>query len=444
MAFGTWAEQNKIRNGVYIKYDFEQPSNIRYASEGALAFNTQLPLNPGKLLKVTSSDFRNNVLVQYGVVQGTDVFRFIQSLFAHCNTLYIYSAPVTGGVQASLTGSGYVATAKFPGVAGSGISIEVMSSTAPWTVNTYFNNALVATQTVASDFTVTGANAFVNLVVDDTLEAQIPTVLEGGVDGTINISAAQESFFNSLLTTDIEIIAIDTDNGVDLAMAIDFVEAYNAEHIQKIQVVTAKDDSLLPNSQYVIQVAPTTGIDLRGSERTTGQVVILVGAYQAAATFKDDLTFTQISELAAVELFTNAEYEDFINNGVLALSLRSDRAVVIEDDINSLVLLDTAQSDALRSNDTIRLLNDLSFRITAFGENIVLGKRKVVQSTFDAIKAFVVGIMNEYQNDAVIVNFDANTDVIVGPGEQPGGILCNIAIQKTTAAKKLYFAISVN
>ena len=136
MAIGTWETQNKVRPGVYINYVFSEAELINYASDGVLALNYALPLNPQKLVEITSADVKSKNLDQYGVTQGSDAYKYITTLLKYCSKLVLYSPKVNDGAKAQLVVSNqFTAKAKYPGVEGNKIAIEVIGD-----VNKVFNN----------------------------------------------------------------------------------------------------------------------------------------------------------------------------------------------------------------------------------------------------------------------------------------------------------------
>ena len=450
MAIGTWVSQNKVRPGVYINYVFSEAELVNYASNGVLALNYTLPLNPEGVVEITSADIKNKGLQKYGIMAGTDAYKYITTLLKYSSKLVLYSPKMSNSSKAKLTVKDeFNATAKYPGVEGNKLAVEVIGTAGEkQTFNTYYNNELVAIQTLdAETMTVVGVNDYVDIeIVGDTVTATVPTLLTGGVDGTIDKNQLSSAYLDVLKTKEVEVIAINLNEAdYDFSIFEDFVNEYNANHVQKVVVVYPKTDnaSASKNSEFVIAIAAQTATLQNGLAMDAGMIAGYIGAKEAGADYTKDLTFDLCDDIASISELGNDEIEENIKRGIMNLSYRSDRSVVIEDDINSLVLLSENQSSALKSNDTLRLLNDLSYRIVSYGENVVIGKKKVTETTLNVVKAFVIGIMNQYAEEQVIINFDSNKDVQVVFGEQPDGILCTIAIQKTNSAKKLYFSIGV-
>ena len=451
MAIGTWVTQNKVRPGVYINYVFSDAELINYASDGVLALPYVLPLSPDEnsVIEVTANTMKSKALDKYGVISGSDAYKYITTLLKYSSKLLLFSAG-KGGTKAKLTvSSEFTATAKGAGIEGNKFAVEVLAlKDKKQTFNTYYNNELVAIQVYDFDSkTMSGENDYVDIVVDgETVTEAIPTVLAGGVDGEIDAKETLTAMFAALSCYELEIVSIPFDEDkYDFSVVEDFINDYNANHVQKVVVVYPKtdDESASKNSEFVIAVAAQTATLANGLVLDPLKLSTYVAAKEAGATYTDDLTFNLCDDIVSINELSNEKVEQNIKMGVLNLSLRSDRSVVIEDDINTLVILSENQSSSLKANDTLRLLNNLSYRIVSFGENTIIGKKKVTETTLNLVKSFVIGIMNEYVEEQAIVNFDPNNDVQVVFGEQPDGILCTIAIQKTQSAKKLYFSIGV-
>lgn len=450
MAIGTWETQNKVRPGVYINYVFSEAELINYASNGVLALNYLLPLNPEGIVKITSADIKAKVLEKYGVIQGTDAYKYITTLLKYSSKLVLYSPKVIDGAKAHFeVENEFAVVAKYPGVEGNKFAVEVVGEPGNEQIfKTYYNNELVAIQSLnVEESIVEGPNEYVEInILGDTINPTIPILLTDGLDGTMDIDAMNTEFYEKLQAEEIEVLSIClNENEYDFSIVEDFINNYNANHVQKVVVVypVTDEEAILKNSEFVIAVAPQTAVLSNGLELDPLKLASYIGAKQAGADYTIDLTFDLCDDIVSISELTNEQIESNIKTGIMNLSLRSDRSVVIEDDINSLVVLNENQSSALKANDTLRLLNDLSYKIVSFGENVVIGKKKVTETTLNLVKAHIIEIMNKYSQEQVIINFDSNNDVQVVFGEQPDGILCTIAIQKTNSAKKLYFSIGV-
>ena len=447
MAIGTWETQNKVRPGVYINYVFSEAELINYASEGVLAINYTLPLNPEAVVEISSADVKAKNLNKYGVVQGTDAYKYITTLLKYCSKLVLYSPKVNDASKARLIVSNeFTATAKYPGKEGNKIAIEIIGETDK-VFNTYYNDELVAMQTLFNGTSeLVGDNEFVTIEITGSVTTSVPTLLTGGADGTVNAGSFTSEFLDKLKTKEIEVLAVNlSEDEYDFSIIQNFIEDYNANHVQKVVVVypLTGDVVITRNSEFIIALANQTATLSNGLVMDNKLLAGYIGAKEAGADHTVDLTYNLCDDIIEISELTNEQIETNIKQGVMNLSLRSDRSVVIEDDINTLILLSDNQSSSLKSNDTLRLLNDLSYKIVSFGENIVIGKKKATETTLNLVKAQIIEIMNNYAKEQVIVNFDSNNDVSVVFGEQKDGILCTIAIQKTQSAKKLYFSIGV-
>lgn len=451
MAIGTWVNQNKVRPGVYINYVFSDTELINYASEGVMAMPFTFPLNQANMtIEVTSKSIKAKELEKYGVMTGSDSYKYLTTLLKYCSKIILYSVG-EGGSKARLDVTNeFTAIAKYNGEEGNKFAVEVLAlKDNKQTFNTYYNNELVAIQTYDFDKQeMSGINDYVDITVSGTTVTEaVATVLANGTnDTTTDVNTSLKTMFDNLRCSEIEVLAVPyAEADYDFSNVEDFINDYNANHVQKLVVVYPKtdSDSASKNSEFVIAVANQKAVLSNGLEMDATMLAGYIAAKEAGADYKVDLTFDMCDDITSISELTNDEIEENIKRGIMNLSYRSDRSVVIEDDINTLVLLGENQSSSLKANDTLRLLNDISFRIVSYGENVIIGKKKVTETTLNLVKAFIVGIMNEYANEQVIVNFDSKNDVQVVFGEQPDGILCTVAIQKTQSAKKLYFSIGV-
>lgn len=445
MAGGTWISQNKIRPGVYIRFQSTENLSLNASDRGVVTICE--PLSWGPVAQVMEIEAGADMTPYTGYDITNEKNRFLQEIFKGSNRtaaprkVLLYRPTASSSAQASVTIGTMTATAKYPGARGNDISVIVTALTDPegsFTVSTVVDGTVVDTQTAATADTLVG-NDWVTFSGTGALTAGSGKPLTGGEDGTVQ-SAAYSAYLNAIEPYKFDILIYDgTESTVQNAM-IAFVERIADEAGQYSQLVTSGLSN--PDSRYVINVE--SGVTLSdGTTLTAAQTTWWAGGAEAGALYNESLTYAQYPNAVSVSpLMTNGQYAEALQAGEFVL-FAEDGQVKVEQDINSLVTYTTDIGKVFHKNRVMRLCNTIANDIYATFSNSYIG---VVNNNADGraqFKAAIVGYLLDIQANQGIQNFTAD-DVEVLPGNDIDAIVVNLAIQVVDATEKIYMTIQVS
>lgn len=445
MAGGTWASQNKIRPGVYIRFKSNAGLGLTVGDRGTVTICE--PLSWGPVAQVMELEAGMDMTPYTGYDITSPQNRFLQEIFKGTNRtaapsrVLLYRPTASGSAEAKVTIGTLTATARYPGARGNDVSVVVTELTEPadtFTVSTVVDGSVVDQQTAKTADTLT-ANGWVVFSGTGALTADTGKPLTGGEDGTVQ-GAAYSAYLSAIEPYKFDIMIYDgADSTVRDAMAA-FVKRIAEEAGVYSQLVASGLTN--PDSRFIIDVE--SGVTLSdGTALTAAQTTWWVGGAQAGALYNQSLTYAAYPNAVAVSpLLTNSGYEDALSSGQFVLF--ADGGVVkVEQDINSLVTYTPDISEPFHKNRVMRLLNTIANDIYRQFSDSYIG---VVNNNEDGraqFKAAIVGYLLDIQANGGIQNFEA-ADVEVLAGEAIDAIVVNLAIQPVDSVEKVYIAITVN
>lgn len=186
MAGGTWADQNKVRPGVYINYKSAPSSLATMGERGTVAIARVLDWGErGRFYEIADpSDCE-----QFGHAITDDECLFIRQILLGSNRtqgaskILLWSlATAEGATKASVTSGGMTFTAKQAGSAGNNITVEVQPNSLYYDV--YVNDVIAATN-------IGSFSSFTNdyVTASGTPSVMAKTNLSGGVNGSAKATA---------------------------------------------------------------------------------------------------------------------------------------------------------------------------------------------------------------------------------------------------------------
>ena len=140
---------------------------------------------------------------------------------------------------------------------------------------------------------------------------------------------------------------------------------------------------------------------------------------------------------------TDEEIEAALVNGKLVLSVRSDGAIVIEKDINTLHTFTVEKDYQFSKNRVIRTLDEIANSVRLTWEKSYVGKVDNDDQGRKDYKADLIYYFTELQRLRAIQNFDSSTDIDVLPGNDVDSVVVNVHIQPVDAMEKLYMTVMV-
>ena len=445
MAGGTWATQNKVRPGVYIRFKSGAGLGLTVGDRGVVAICEPMSWGPvGQVMTVDNgadtTPYCGYPITEPGAMFLREIFKGTNRTSAPRQVL-LYRPSATSSSQASAEISPLTVTALYPGARGNSITVivtEDADNEDTFTVSTVVDGEIVDSQQANTVQELT-ANAWVTFSGTGALAANTGTALTGGADGTVE-ATAYSTFLSVIEPYDFDILVYDGTDSTVLTAMQSFVKRLADENGQYCQLVAAGMTN--PDSRFVIN--NETGVTLSdGTELTKQQVCWWLGGAQAGAQYNQSLTYAAYPDAVTVSpVLTNSQVVAAINAGQFTL-FAEDNVVKVETDINSLVTYTQDIGKVYRKNRVIRLCNSIANDIyKQFSDNFI-----GVVDNDDAgrmqFRTAIVGYMTTLQNARAIQNFTAE-DVEVLPGDDVDSIVVNVAIQAVDSVEKIYMTVTVS
>lgn len=430
---GTFASQNKILAGTYINFVSASKATATVGDRGYAAMALELDWGPeGTIIEVTNGDFQKNSMTLFGYDYADEKMKGLRDLFANAKTLYTYRLN-GGGAKASNT----YATAKHSGTRGNDLRVVIQvneEETSNYDVSLYFGSVCVDKQTVKAA-TELKDNDYVSWKTDASLEAVAGVSLTGGTNGTAD-SSAHQAFLDKLESYPaINAVGVVSTEGTISGLYAAYTKRMREEVGVKFQAVVygkAADYEGVVNVKNAVTDSGWTESAL--VYWATG--VIAGCAVNASNTNKKyDGEFTVNTD------YTQKQLEKAISDGEFALH-RVGQDIRVLKDINSLVTTAADKGDIFKSNQTIRVIDQIATDIAGIFATKYLG---VIPNDADGRASLWSDIAYEHQqlqDMRAIENFD-ETAIVVTQGNDKGTVVVTDTITVVNAMDKLYMTVTV-
>lgn len=401
---GTFTSMNKKLPGSYINFISASNASSALSDRGiaAMAFD----LDWGKddeVFTVSADDFQKNAQVIFGYDYSHPKMKGLRDLFLNIRTLHAFKLN-SNGVKASNT----FATAKCGGVRGNDLKVVIQKNvddTTKFDVMTFLGTVKVDTQTVSKADELID-NEYVSFKKDATLAATASTPLSGGTNGDEITSANHQAFLNKIESYSFNTIGVVSEDKAINQLYSQFAKRMRNEYGVKFQSVTwnnASDDESNINVKNEIVVED-------GFNKAS--VVYWTTGVQAGCEINESCQNTVYDgEFKIKTDYTQAELELAIDNGEFVFHKVADDVRVL-DDINSLVTTTDEKGDIFKSNQTIRVIDNIGNDIATLFNTKYLGKIPNDASGRVSLWSDVVNIFNELNTIRAIENFDSENVVV--------------------------------
>ena len=436
---GTFTSQNKKLPGSYINFISASRANAATSDRGVVAMALNMDWGPdGEIFKVTSEDFISNTLKIFGYAYSDEQMKGLRDLFLNAKTLYAYR--LNSGVKAHATiaagenQTGVTVTAKYSGTKGNTIRIVVAANVddnTKYDVTTYFGTKVVDVQTVSAasglkdndfvTFTTTGA----------TLAITAGTTLTGGTNGN-STGEAHQTFLGKLESYNFNAVGCDSSDSSTSSLYATFVRRMRENVGTKCQAVIYNNAS---DYEGVVNVVNTT------VESTTGLIYWVTGIIASCEINQSNTNRVYNGEYTVNADYTQAQLEDAIDAGKFILHKVSDEIRVLKD-INSLVSTNTEKSDDFKSNQTIRVIDQIATDVAVAFNNKYIGKIQNNQAGRTSLWADIVKLYERYQSVQAIENF-VPEDISVEQGNDKQSVVVNSSVEPINAMEKLYMSVVI-
>lgn len=429
---GLFVTQNKVLPGTYINFVSAARARATLSDRGIVAI--PVSLNWGEeatVFTVTNEEFRKDSLKVFGYTYESKEVKGIRELFANAKKVYFYRLN-SGGIKASNT----YATALYGGTRGNDLKVAIapnVDDSSKFDVSTMLGTKVLDIQTV-SDGAGLKANAFVTFKAEATLENTSGIALTGGTNGTVD-GEAEQNALNALESYSFNVLGCLSASSSVKSLYTEYTKRLRDEMGVKFQLVVYNQAA---DYEGVINVK--NKVSDQGAEESS-LVYWLSGAEADCAINKSCTNMTYDGEFTVITDYKQSELEAAIRAGELTFHKVGDEVRVL-DDINSLVSVTDEKGEDFKSNQTIRVLDQVGNDIALLFNNKYLGKIQNNKSGRVSFWSDIVAYDKELEKLQAIENFDS-AEVVVELGNDKKSVVAVNPIQPVNCMTKLYMTVIV-
>lgn len=424
---GTFISQNKKLPGSYINFASAQNASSSIGERGIAAMAIEMDWGKdGEIIEVTSQNFAKDSLKIFGYDYSNEKLKGLRDLFKNVKKAYFYR--LNSGNKATTD----IATAKCSGTRGNDIRIVVaknIDDDTKYDVTTYLGTKEVDKQTV-KEVSELVDNDYVTFSME-TLEVTAGKSLEGGTNGDVS-GEAHQNFLDKLESYQVNAIGCTVKDESTSNLYVQYAKRLRDEQGIKFQVVLFNNAA---NYEGVVNVKNTT------VEDESALVYWATGVIAGCEINKSNTNKTYDGEYTINADYTQAQLETSIDNGEFVLHKVGDEIRVLVD-INSLVDTTTEKGEEFKSNQTIRVLDQIASDVASVFNSKYLGKIANNEAGRTSLWSDIIALFKDYQTLQAIENFE-DADISVEIGNDKKSVTINTNVQVINAMEKLYMTVVV-
>lgn len=429
---GTFIAMNKKLPGTYINFVSASRATANLSDRGVVTMPLELNWGKdGEMFTVTQEDFIKNTLKIFGYAYDAPEMKGLRDLFLYAQKAYLYKL-TSGGDKASCD----FGEAICGGTRGNDLQLVIASNVdepTKFDVTLYLGTTKVDFQTVATAADLVD-NDFVKYDKTATLAATAGTPFTGGTNAAVT-GTSHSTYLGLAEAYSFNTMGVITSDSTTLSLYRTFIERMRDRVGAKCQVVLYNKAG---DYEGVINVKNTVA-DTGAHEAS---LVYWVTGVEGACAVNESCTNKKYDGEFTVNVsYTQAELEAAIDSGEFVLHQVNDDVRVLTD-INSLVTTTDDKGNDFKSNQTIRVIDQIANDIAALFATKYLG---VVPNDADgrtSLWADVVKLEQQLEDMRAIEDFD-ESDVEIAQGDTKKDVVINNAVTPTNAMEKLYMTVKV-
>ena len=424
---GTFISQNKKLPGTYINFVSAQKATSLVGERGIAAMAIEMDWGKDEeIIGVTTEEFLKDSLKIFGYDYSDEKMKGLRDLFKNVKKAYFYK--LNSGEKATTD----IATAKYSGIRGNDIRIVIaknIDDDTKYDVSTYLGTKEVDKQTIAT-IDELKENDYVTFTMD-TIEVTAGKTLTGGKNGEVN-GEAHQSFLDKLESYHVNAIGCTVKDKTTSDLYVQYAKRLREKQGIKFQVVLYNNAA---NYEGVVNVKNAT------NEKETDLIYWVNGIIAGCEINKSNTNKTYDGEFAVKADYTQSQLEETIDKGEFVLHKVGDEVRVLVD-INSLIDTTSEKGEEFKSNQTIRVLDQIATDVASIFNTKYLGKIANNEAGRTSLWNDVVTLFKEYQTLQAIENFE-DADIVVEIGNDKKSVTINTNIQIINAMEKLYMTVVV-
>lgn len=424
---GTFISQNKKLPGTYINFASAQSASSSIGERGTAAMAIEMDWGKdGEIIEVTSESFAKDSLKIFGYDYSNEKLKGLRDLFKNIKKAYFYR--LNSGNKATTD----IATAKCSGTRGNDLRIVVaknIDDDTKYDVSTYLGTKEVDKQTIKQVSELVD-NDYVTFTME-TLEVTAGKALTGGTNGDVS-GEAHQNFLDKLESYQVNAVGCTAKDQSTSNLYVQYVKRLRDEQGIKFQVVLYNNAA---NYEGVVNVKNST------VEDESALVYWVTGVIAGCEINKSNTNKTYDGEYTINADYTQAQLETSIDNGEFVLHKVGDEIRVLVD-INSLVDTTSEKGEVFKSNQTIRVLDQIASDVASVFNSKYLGKIANNEAGRTSLWSDIVTLFKDYQTLQAIENFE-DDDISVEIGNDKKSVTINTSVQVINAMEKLYMTVVV-
>lgn len=424
---GTFLTQNKILAGTYVNFISVNKASANLSDRGVATMPLELNWGANGVIEVTQEDFQKESMKIFGYPYTADELKGLRDLFMNIRTLYVYRLN-GAGVKAS----NVYATAKHAGTRGNDIMVAVQTNVdnaEMKDVLTYIDGVVVDTQTVANSSALK-SNDYVDFK-ESALAISAGTPLTGGTNSAVN-GASHQAYLDAIESYTFNAMGVDVSDNTTKNLYVSYVKRMREDVGAKFQLVLHDKPA---DYEGVVNVKNTT------TESDTALVYWVTGVVAGTNVNKSALNKKYDGEYTVNVAYTQKQLENAILAGEFTFhNVNGDVRVLA--DINSMVTTTSEKGDVFKSNQTIRVCDQIANDIAVLFNTRYLGVVPNDASGRVTLWNDIVKHHEQLQTIRAIQDFKPE-DVVVQQGDAKDSVLVTDNISIVNAMAKLYMNVYV-
>lgn len=424
---GTFISQNKKLPGTYINFASAQSASSSIGERGIAAMAIEMDWGKdGEIIEVTSENFAKNSLKIFGYDYANEKLKGLRDLFKNIKKAYFYR--LNSGNKAAND----LATAKCSGTRGNDLRIVIaknIDDETKYDVSTYLVTKEVDIQTI-KEVSELVDNDYVTFTIE-TIEVTAGKALTGGTNGDSS-GEAHQKFLDKLESYQVNAVGCIAKDESTSNLYVQYVKRLREEQGIKFQVVLFNNAA---NYEGVVNVKNAT------EEDESALVYWVTGVIAGCEINKSNTNKTYDGEYSINADYTQSQLETSIDNGEFVLHKVGDEIRVLVD-INSLVDTTSEKGEEFKSNQTIRVLDQIASDVASVFNSKYLGKIANNEAGRTSLWSDIVTLFKDYQTLQAIENFE-DSDVSVEIGNDKKSVTIDTSVQVINAMEKLYMTVVV-
>ena len=421
---GNFTSQNKILPGAYINFVSAVKAVANISNRGIVAIGVSLDWGiDSAVFTVTNEEFMKNSLKLFGYEYTANELKSLRDLFKHAKKVLFYR--LNTGKKATNT----YADAKYSGTKGNDINIVISANVdvpSKFDVKTFFGTILVSEQIGVANAAELVNNDYVTWKSAASLAITPGTKLAGGTNEAVT-GTQHTAFLTAIESFGFNILACTATEPNTKVLYTAFTSRMRNQAGVKFQTVMFDESA---NYEGIISV------------KNSAELVPWVAGAEASCAINGTCTnMIYDGEYDIVTNYTQSQLEDNIKTGRLTFHRVGEDFRVLTD-INSLTEVTADKGVDFKSNQTIRVLDQIGNDIAALFNSKYLGKIQNDESGRISLWSDLVTYFKELERMRAIEAFDP-ADVTVDKGSDKKSVVIYSSVTPTNCMEKLYMTVVV-